>query len=166
MQDQRDGRTDFDFFIGRWKAHCQGLRERLKGSKDWDEFEGVAVVRKVLGGLGNIDEITMDRKNGRLEGMTLRLYNPESRQWSMYWASGTDGVLQPPVIGGFVNEQGEFYSQELFEGRSIFCRFICSDITETSCRWEQAFSIDGGKTWETNWIAEMARQEEQSNVQS
>ena len=76
MQTEHDGRKDFDFFIGRWKAHCRGLRERLKGSKDWDEFEGVAVVRKVLGGLGNIDEITMDRKNGRLEGTTLRLYNP------------------------------------------------------------------------------------------
>ena len=159
MQIEHDGRNDFDFFIGRWKANNRRLRERLKGSNDWEEIEGVAVVRKVLGGLGNIDEISMDRESGRLEGMTLRLYHPESRQWSMYWSSSADGILQPPVIGGFTDGRGEFYSQETFEGRSIFCRFICSNITETSCRWEQAFSADGGKTWETNWIAELTRQE-------
>jgi hypothetical protein len=159
LQSEHDGRTDFDFFIGRWKARNRRLRERLKGSNDWEEIEGVAVVRKVLGGLGNIDEITMERETGRLQGLTLRLYNPESRQWSMYWSSSADGILQPPVIGTFMDGRGEFYSQELFEGRSIFCRFICSDITETSCRWEQAFSTDGGKTWETNWIAELTRQE-------
>ncbi len=158
MQSEHDGRTDFDFFIGSWKAHNRRLRERLKGSNDWEEIEGVAVVRTVLGGLGNIDEITMERESGRLQGLTLRLYDPESRQWSMYWSSSADGILQPPVIGSFVNGRGEFYSQESFEGRSIFCRFTCSDITETSCRWEQAFSTDGGKTWETNWIAEMTRQ--------
>ena len=159
MQTEHDGRADFDFFIGRWKAQSRRLRERLKGSNDWDEFEGEAVVRKVLGGMGNIDEITLDRETGRLEGLTFRIYNPESEQWSMYWASNSDGILQPPVVGSFVNGRGEFYSQELFESRSIFCRFICSHITETSCRWEQAFSTDGGKTWETNWIAELTRQE-------
>jgi hypothetical protein len=158
MQSEHDGRTDFDFFIGSWKAHNRRLRERLNGSNDWEEIEGVAVVRKVLGGLGNIDEITMERESGRLQGLTLRLYDPESRQWSMYWSSSADGILQPPVIGGFVNGRGEFYSQESFEGRSIFCRFICSNITETSCRWEQAFSTDGGKTWETNWISELTRE--------
>jgi hypothetical protein len=159
MQSERDGREDFDFFIGRWKGHNRRLSKRLKGSNDWQEIEGVAVVRKVLGGMGNVDEITMKRESGCLEGLTLRLYNPESRQWSMYWASGVDGILQPPVIGSFVDRRGEFYSQESFEGRSIFCRFICSDITEKSCRWEQAFSTDGGKTWETNRIAVLTRQE-------
>ena len=159
MITEHNGQTDFDFFIGRWTAHSRRLRERLKGSNDWEDIEGTAVIRKVLGGLGNIDEITMDRETGRLEGLTLRLYNPEARQWSMYWSSSADGILQPPVIGSFNDGRGEFYSQELFEGRSIFCRFICSDITETSCRWEQAFSADGGKTWETNWIAELTRQQ-------
>jgi hypothetical protein len=159
MQTEQDGRTDFDFFIGRWRAHNRRLRERLKGCKDWEEIEGVAVIRKVLGGLGNIDEISMDREIGHLEGLTLRLYNPESRQWSMYWVSSIDGSLQAPIIGGFTDGRGEFYSEELFEGRSIFVRFICSDITKTSCRWEQGFSTDGGKTWETNWISELTRQE-------
>lgn len=159
MLTEHDGRNDFDFFIGRWKAHSRRLRERLKGSGDWDELEGVAVIRKTLGGMGNIDEITINRDTGPLEGLTLRLYDPESRQWSLYWASSADGILQPPLIGSFADGRGEFFSQELFEGRSIFVRFICSDITETSCRWEQAFSADGGKTWETNWIAELTRQE-------
>ena len=159
MQTERDGRTDFDFFIGRWNAHNRRRREPLKGSDEWENIEGVAVIRKVLGGLGNIDEIAMDREIGHLEGLTLRLYNPESRQWSMHWVSSADGSLQPPVIGGFADGRGEFYSQETFQGKSIFVRFICSDITETSCRWEQAFSTDGGKTWETNWISELTRQE-------
>lgn len=157
MSSEHNGRTDFDFFIGSWKAHTRRLRERLKGSNDWEEFEGTAMVRTVLSGMGNIDEITIDREVGRLEGLTLRLYNPESRQWSLYWASSVDGILQRPLIGSFVEGRGEFYSQEFFEGRSIFCRFICSHITETSCRWEQAFSTDGGKTWEINWIAELTR---------
>lgn len=159
MPDVHDGRHDFDFFIGRWKAHSRRLRERLKNSDDWEELEGVAVIRKVLGGMGNIDEITIQGEHGRLEGLTLRLYNPQARQWSLYWASSADGILQPPLVGSFADGQGEFYSQELFEGRTIFCRFICSDITETSCRWEQAFSTDGGKSWETNWIAELTRLE-------
>ena len=158
MQNEHDGRGDFDFFIGRWKAHNHRLRERLKGSTEWEDIEGVAVIRKVLGGLGNLDEISMERESGRLQGLTLRLYNPESRQWSMHWVSSMDGNLQPPVIGGFENGRGEFYSQELFEGRTIFVRFICCDITESSCRWEQAFSTDGGKTWETNWISELTRE--------
>jgi hypothetical protein len=158
MQTEHDGRADFDFFIGHWKAHSRRLRERLKGSTEWDELEGEAVVQKVLGGMGNIDEITINRESGRLEGLTLRLYNPESRQWSMYWSSNVDGTLQSPLVGSFADGRGEFYSQELFEGRSIFCRMLCLNITETSCRWEQAFSTDGGKTWETNWIAELTRQ--------
>jgi len=159
MQTGHDGSKDFDFFIGRWKAHSRRLRERLKNSNDWEELEGVAVIRVVLGGIGNIDEITMERDGARLQGLTLRLYNPESRQWSMYWSSNADGILQAPLVGSFADGSGEFYSQELFEGRSILCRMTCSDITETSCRWEQAFSTDGGKTWETNWIAELTRQE-------
>jgi hypothetical protein len=159
MLNEHDGQNDFNFFIGRWKAHNRRLRERLKGSNDWEEIEGVAVIRKVLGGIGNIDEITLARETGPLEGMTLRLYNPESRQWSLYWASGADGILQPPLVGSFAAGRGEFYSQESFAGRSIFVRFVCSDITATSCRWEQAFSADGGRTWETNWIAELTRLE-------
>lgn len=154
---KHDGRADFDFLMGGWKVHHRRLRERLKGSNSWEEFEGTSVARKILGGIGNFDENVMDRASGRLEGVTLRLFDPTSQQWRLYWADSLTGLLQPPMIGGFENGRGEFFDQETFEGKSIFSRFIWSDITETSCRWEQAFSSDGGKTWETNWIMEFTR---------
>ncbi len=152
-----DGRGDFDFLIGQWRIHNRRLRERLKGSTAWEEFDAAAVVRKILGGLGNFDEVTMERSSGRVQGMTLRLYDPISQQWSLYWADSVNGILQTPMIGRFEKGRGEFFAQETFEGQSIFSRFIWSGITETSCRWEQAFSADGGKTWETNWIMEFVR---------
>jgi len=154
--ERRDGRTDFDFFIGQWTVHNRRLRERLAGSELWEEFEGTSVARKVLGGLGNIDEITLERASGRQEGLTLRLYDPASRQWSLYWA-GADGLLQTPMVGEFEAGRGTFFAQETFAGKRIFSRFIWSDITDTSCRWEQAFSADGGTTWETNWVMEFVR---------
>jgi hypothetical protein len=156
----QDGRTDFDFLIGRWNVHHQRLRERLKSSTSWEEFEGTAVNRKILGGLGNADENVMDRETGRIEAVSLRLFDPGPQEWSIYWADSVRGTLDVPMIGGFTQGRGEFYSQEVFEGKHIFNRFIWSDITPTSCRWEQAFSADGGKTWETNWIMELTRCQE------
>jgi hypothetical protein len=155
----RDGRADFDFFMGKWKVHHRRLRERLKGSTSWEEFEGTSVAHKILGGLGNFDENVMERESGRMEGVTLRLYNSVSGQWSIYWADGVTGILQTPMVGGFENGRGEFYDQEIFEGRAILSRFIWSNISETTCRWEQAFSTDGGKTWETNWVMDNTRLE-------
>jgi len=152
-----DGRGDFDFFIGQWRIHNRRLRERLKGSMAWEEFEAAAVARKILGGLGNFDEITMDRASGPVHGMTLRLYDPIAHQWSLYWADSLHGILETPMIGSFENGRGAFFAQEVFEGKRVFSRFIWSNITATSCRWEQALSADGGKSWETNWIMEFER---------
>jgi hypothetical protein len=143
MQTVHDGRDDFDFFIGRWKGHNRRLRERLK----------------VLGGIGNMDEVTFHRKTGYAEGFTLRLFDPQAQEWLIYWAASSGGKLELPMIGKFENGRGEFYAHEVFENRHVYSRFIWSEITETSCRWEQAFSIDGGKTWETNWIADFTRLE-------
>jgi len=156
---ERDGRADFDFLMGRWNVQHRRLRERLKGSTAWEEFAGTSIHRPLLGGLGNIEENTMERTSGRLEGVALRLYDPLTQQWSIYWADSVSLVLQPPTIGGFVERRGEFYDQELFEGRAIFSRLIWSDITANSCRWEQAFSADGGRSWETNWTMEFTRAE-------
>jgi hypothetical protein len=153
----QDGRADFDFLIGRWHIHHRRLRERLKGSTSWEEFDSVSVARKILGGLGNIDETSMERASGILLGMTLRFFDPKSQQWSIYWADSANGFQLPPMIGGFKEGRGEFYAQEPFEGKHVFSRFIWSAITPTSCRWEQAFSADGGKTWETNWTMEFTR---------
>jgi hypothetical protein len=156
---QRDGRTDFDFFMGKWKGVNRRLRERLKGSDDWEVFEGHSVVHKILDGLGNFDEVTFYRDGGQMKGVTLRLYNPESHEWAIYWASSA-GVnnLFPPMIGKFEGGRGVFYAHEPFEGRHIFSRFLWIVHNENACRWEQAFSPDGGQTWETNWTADFTRE--------
>jgi hypothetical protein len=158
MSEQRDGRYDFDFFNGSWKMHNRRLRERLKGSSSWEEFEGKAVARKTLGDLGHMDEVVLERESGCVHGFTLRLYNPKSNQWSLFWASNVTGIMDIPMIGEFQDGRGEFYAQEPHEGRAVYSRFIWSEITENSCRWEQALSPDGGKTWETNWIMEFTRE--------
>ena len=149
--------SDFDFLFGRWNVHNRRLRERLKSSTTWDEFEGTAVVRPIWGGKANLDEYEADGPAGHIQALTLRLFDPRSRQWSIHWATSATGALDVPMIGSFQDGRGEFYDQEMFEGRSIYVRFIWSAITPASCRWEQAFSADGGKTWETNWIMEFSR---------
>jgi hypothetical protein len=157
MQPENDGRNDFDFLIGTWKVHHRTLKKRLNGSTEWQEFEGETVDRKILNGLGNMDENLIHAQAGSVHAMTLRLFNPESNEWSIYWSTDRTGTLDVPVIGGFTEGRGEFYSQEVFDGRHIYSRFIWSKITSNSCQWEQAYSEDGGKTWETNWIMEFER---------
>jgi hypothetical protein len=152
-----DPQKDFDFLFGTWKVRNKKLKERLKGSNQWEEFEAKAVVKPVWGGLANMDEYEADSPSGKIQGMTLRLFNPKSKQWSLYWANATNGTLDVPVIGEFKNGRGEFYNQEFFEGRTIYVRFIWLPINPDACRWEQAFSSDGGQTWETNWIMNFTR---------
>lgn len=149
----RDGRHDFDFEIGTWDTHLKRLRNPLSGSTTWVEYEGTSVVTKVLGGRANLVELEVDGPAGRIEGLSLRLYNPEARQWSLNFASIAGGVLTEPVIGAFENGVGEFYGQETFNGRAIFVKFVISKLSEDSWRFEQSFSDDGGRTWEPNWIA-------------
>jgi quinol monooxygenase YgiN len=153
--------SDFDFLFGRWKVHNRRLRERLKGSTTWDEFEGTAVARPLWGGKANLDEYEAHGPAGHIQGLTLRVFNPRSRQWSLYWSNAANGVLDVPMIGSFKDGRGEFYDQELFEGRSIYVRFLWT-ASPTAPRWEQAFSADGGRTWETNWIMEFSRPREAS----
>ena len=150
---ERDGQRDFDFEIGTWRTRLSRLRRPLTGSTTWVQYEGTTVVRKVWNGRANLVELVADGPAGHFEGLSLRLYNPQSRQWSLNFAGGNSGAMSPPVIGSFKNGRGEFYGQETFEGRAIFVRFVISDVTPDSCRFEQAFSEDGGKSWEVNWIA-------------
>ncbi len=150
---QRDGQHDFDFEIGTWKTHLKRLLRPLSGSTTWVEYEGTTAVRKIWNGRANLVELTADGPAGHFEGLNLRLYNPESHQWSLNFANSNSGSLGIPTIGEFKNGRGEFYDQETLNGRAIFVRFVISDITPNSCRFEQAFSDDGGKTWEVNWIA-------------
>ncbi len=157
MQSENDGRNDFDFLIGTWKVHHRRLVERLKGSTDWEEFDGDTVDRKIMDGLGNLDENILHRNTGSIHAISLRVFNPQSKEWSIHWSTNLTGALEVPMIGGFQDGRGEFYSQEVFEDRHIYNRFIWSKIRANSCQWEQAFSMDGGKTWETNWMMEFER---------
>jgi len=156
----RDGQGDFDFEIGTWKTHLRRLVHPLTGSTSWVEYDGTSVVRKVWGGRANLVELVADGPAGHFEGLNLRLYNPESRQWSLNFANVKGGALAPPTIGSFENRRGEFFSQETLDGRAILVRFVISDITPNSCRFEQAFSADGGRTWEVNWVATDTRVKE------
>ncbi|MGH9906171.1 MAG: hypothetical protein ACRD8U_11395 [Pyrinomonadaceae bacterium] len=150
---ERDGQHDFDFEIGTCKTRLRRLVRPLTGSTTWVEYEGTTVVRKIWNGRSNLVELKVDGPAGHIEGLSLRLYNPQSRQWSLNFANLNSGTLTPPTIGEFKNGRGEFYNQETYNGRAILVRFVISDITPTSCRFEQSFSDDGGKTWEVNWIA-------------
>jgi hypothetical protein len=135
----------------------------LTGSTTWVEYEGTTAVRKVWNGRANLVELVADGPAGHFEGVNLRLYNPQSHQWSLNWANSSDGTMNQPMIGEFKNGRGEFFDQETFNGRAIFARNRFSDITPESSRFEQAFSIDGGRTWETNWVMTFARVKDESD---
>lgn len=152
-EERRDGQHDFDFEIGTWRTRLKRLVDPLSGSNTWVEYEGTTVVSKVMAGRANLVELDVQGPAGRIEGLSLRLYDPKSRQWSLNFANLKSGTLSPPSIGSFSNGRGEFYSKETLDGREILVRFVISDITATSCHFEQAYSADGGKTWEVNWIA-------------
>lgn len=147
-----DGQHDFDWDLGTWKVHSQRLLHPLTGSTTWTEYDGTDVVRRVWGGRANIGEVELDGPAGHLEYLTLRLYNPQTRQWSMNISSSATGALSPPATGRFEGGHGEFFDQEDYQGRNILVRFEVSVLTPTACRFEQSFSADGGKTWELNLI--------------
>jgi hypothetical protein len=157
MSANNDGRNDFDFLVGSWKVHHYRLSERLKGSTSWEEFHGTCANRRLLDGTGNIDENVMERESGRVDAVGFRLFEPKSRQWRIYWAVKEGGILDVPMVGGFKNGQGEFYAHEPHEGKMIYSRFIWSNITANTAHWEQAFSEDGGTTWEINWKMDFTR---------
>ena len=147
------GEHDFDFELGTWKTHISRLVHPLSGSTTWVEYEGTSVVHKVWDGRANLLELEVSGPAGHIEALSLRLYNPASRQWSLNFSNSSVGAHGQPTIGEFKNGRGEFYDQESFDGRAILVRFVISEIRPDSCHFEQSFSTDGGKTWEVNWIA-------------
>ena len=149
----RDGQHDFDFEIGSRKTHVSRLENPLSGSKTWVEYDGTSVVRPLWDGHANLVELEVDGPAGHIEGLSLRLYHPQSRQWSIHYANSKAGTLDPPTTGGFREGKGEFVGEDTWKGRTILVRFVISDISRNSCRFEQSFSDDGGRTWEVNWIA-------------
>lgn len=149
----RDGARDFDFEIGRWRTELRRLKRPLTGSSEWVRYSGTTMVTRVWGGKANLVELDVDGPAGRLQALSLRLYNPETREWSLNFANSAEGTLAVPSVGTFRDGRGEFYNQEAVGGRTVLVRFVISDIKADSVRFEQAFSADGGRSWETNWIA-------------
>ena len=157
---QHDGAHDFDFLIGDWKAHVRRLPDRLVGSNEWVEYDGISNHKKLFGSNANLEEFEVDNptKHLHLKAQTLRLYNPVSHQWSIFLVDVDNGTLGlPPVVGQFTGRRGEFFDQELYKGRAILVRYVWLDISPHAARMEQSFSDDGGKSWEVNWICELSR---------
>jgi hypothetical protein len=149
----RDGQHDFDFEIGTWNTRLSRLEKPLSGSTTWLKYVGTTTVRKVWEGRANLVELLVEGPAGRIEALSLRLYNPQSHQWSLNFSNSRSGTLSESSIGEFRSGRGEFYSYEDFNGRAVLVRFVISPITADSCHFEQSFSEDGGKTWELNWDA-------------
>jgi hypothetical protein len=155
---RRDGSHDFDFLFGEWTVRHRRLRRPLSGSAEWYEFDSTCRAWPLWNGKGNVDEFIGEMPSGPLEGGTLRLYDAASGKWSLFWATSKNGLVVIPNVGAFNDDGiGEFFSSEEFEGRPIICRYRWIPKTATACRWEQAFSVDGGATWEDNWIMEFTR---------
>jgi lipopolysaccharide export LptBFGC system permease protein LptF len=142
---------DFDFLIGKWRVHNRKLKSRLSNCSEWTEFEAQVDCRKILNGYGNIDsfQTTIDRKS--FEGMSLRLFNPNSRLWSIYWADSEKVELDVPQVGSFENKVGSFYARDTYEQKEIIVQFRWDASSPNTPVWSQAFSPDNGQTWEWNW---------------
>jgi hypothetical protein len=148
-----DGAHDFDFAFGTWTTRLSRRQRPLTGSQTWVEYSGTTVVRKVWDGRAQLVELDVTGPAGRIEGLSLRLYDPETRRWSLNFANARGGGMYPPTVGGFTSRRGTFTSDETLDGRAIKVRFVISEVTRDEYRYEQAFSADGGETWEVNWIA-------------
>src|SRR5262249_43907490 len=144
----RDGQHDFDFELGTWKTHVKRLLHPLSGSTTWAEYDGISVVRPIWKGGANLVELVMDGPAGHFAGAGWRLYNPQAHQWSLNFANRSAGVISQPTVGEFRDGRGEFYDQEPLNGRAILVRFVITPLGSDAIRFEQAFSDDGGKTWE------------------
>jgi hypothetical protein len=153
------GLHDFDFLVGQWRVHHRQLKERLADSHEWTEFEGSLVTRRLMNGWANVGDNVFKMPGGEVRGVGLRSYDPKTGQWSVWWLDGRDpsANLGAPIKGGFQNGVGTFFSDEMYRGRPIRVRVTWSRITSTSAHWEQAFSPDGGESWETNWTSDFTR---------
>jgi hypothetical protein len=153
----RDGRHDFDFLLGAWTVKHRRLRTRLAGDTTWDLFDGTCAALPILGGLGNLDDNLINLPEGAYRAVTMRAYHVEARQWSIWWLDARRSDVDPPMRGAFADDVGIFHGDDMLDGRSVRVRFVWSEITPQSARWEQAFSGDGGTTWEVNWVMDFRR---------
>jgi hypothetical protein len=155
-----DGQHDFDFYVGKWRLHNRRLLHPLTGSKQWVEFDGIAVARNMWDGRANVDEFEANGPSGHIEGMTVRLYNADTHEWNIYPSDGKAGAFSAPAgVGRFTNGHGEFYEHEEVGGRPVFVRLLWEVRSAKQYHREQAYSTDEGKTWETNWIIDSNKME-------
>lgn len=146
------GQHDFDFLEGTWQVRHQRLKRRLAGCDEWEHFNGSSHLRLLMAGSANVDDGVLELPAGTYRAVTLRSFDPVSGLWAIWWLDGRHPhQLDAPMIGRFTNGVGTFYADDTFEGRPIRVRFLWTGITAQHCHWEQAFSTDGGLTWETNW---------------
>jgi hypothetical protein len=157
--DATPGLDDFDFLFGHWQVHHRKLKKRLANNHEWVEFEGTLFSQPLMGGDANVDDDVFDVPGGAYRGVAPRSFDAKSGQWSIWWMDSRfpTAPMDPPVRGSFRNGVGTFYADDTENGKPIRIRFIWSQITRTSCHWEQAYSPDGGKTWETNWVQDLKR---------
>lgn len=153
-----DGRSGFDFLVGHWTVRHRRLKERLAGCTEWEEFRGTCSLRPLLNGQANIDDNVLELPSGTYRAASIRAYDPATDRWSIWWLdSRHPHDLGTPVVGAFKDGTGTFLADDTLNGQPVRVRFLWTDITPSSARWQQAFSQDGGATWETNWIMEFQR---------
>jgi hypothetical protein len=158
---QHDGQRDFDFLIGSWKIHLKRLVHAQNGADEWVELDGTVNCRHVLDARAEVEEFKVESadKRMRIDGLAMRLYNPASHQWSIWWVNAKDGAMYPPpVIGEFKDGRGEFYDQEVIDGRAAFTRFVWTATATHSPHFEQSISTDGGKTWRLWWVTDQVKE--------
>ncbi len=151
------GPDDWAFLVGRWNVRHRRLKERLVGDTRWEDFAGTCVNWPLLGGQGNVDDNVLELPGGTYRGVGVRAFNPETRQWSIWWIDSRLATIDPPVRGGFKDGVGTFLGDDVHKGRPVTVRFRWSELTGDAAKWDQAFSTDGGKTWETNWLMQFTR---------
>jgi len=150
---------DFDFQIGQWHVKHRRLKERLVASTDWEEFSGTSEMRPILGGNGNVEDNLLNISSGAYRAVALRSFDPVKKRWAIWWLDGrAPHVLDVPVIGKFENGTGSFYADVTQDGIKAQLRFLWLTANKSKPRWEQAMSIDNGKTWETNWTMDFTRE--------
>jgi hypothetical protein len=147
-----EGRHDFDFDFGRWKTRVSRRQKPLTGSNTWVDYDGTRVVHRLWGGRANLVEVDVTGPAGRIQGIGLRLFDPKSRQWNLNWASLAVPTMGTPTVGGFHGKRGTFFDQDTLDGRAILVRNAWAEAAPGTSKFEQAFSTDGGATWETNWV--------------
>src|SRR5688572_30049283 len=142
--------NDFDFLVGKWLLKDKKLKSRLTNSNEWIEFESTVEMRKLLNGIGNMDIYKTMVDGKPFEGIAIRLFNPQTKLWSIYWADSNVGVMDPPVVGSFEGPIGKFYCKDKYKGKDIVVVFVWDKTDPNNPVWSQAFSPDNGKTWEVN----------------